>query len=422
MPANTDRPTGGHRGRRIAVIGAGPIGLEAALRAARDDWHVDVYDATGVGGHIARWGHVVLFTPFSMNHSPHGVQAIRAAGGGGDLPLPDAFITGRDYVDRYLTPLSRTAALAGTVHERHRVIGVARSGMLKGEDVAGHKRMQTPFRLLIEDPKGAEYTADADVVIDASGTYGQHNWLGSGGIPAVGERRAGARISYGLDDITGRDRHLYTACHTLLIGAGYSAATSIVELAKLVDDDRRTRVIWITKSLRDPPIREIPDDRLYARAHLARSANAIATQVHPRIRYVSGAMVDRLEPAPHGAVAVHVTRVSGERHVFEVHRVIANVGYHPDRSLYRELHVHECFATMGPMKLAAALAGEPVADCLQRKPAGGDALTNPEPDFFVLGAKSYGRDPTFLMQTGIAQVDEVFSLLTGARGGERASA
>ena len=50
-----------------------------------------------------------------------------------------------------------------------------------------------------------------------------------------------------------------------------------------------------------------------------------------------------------------------------VETVITNVGYRPDTSLYQELQVHQCYATEGPMKLAAALlssSGANSVDCL----------------------------------------------------------
>ena len=54
------------------------------------------------------------------------------------------------------------------------------------------------------------------------------------------------------------------------------------------------------------------------------------------------------------------------------------------------------------------------ADCLAEASHGPDTLKNPEPNFFVIGEKSYGRNSTFLMRVGWEQVDEVFSLLDAA--------
>ena len=86
--------------------------------------------------------------------------------------------------------------------------------------------------------------------------------------------------------------------------------------------------------------------------------------------------------------------------------------------MYRQLQVHECYATSGPMNLAAALLASSSADCLTQESQGVEALKNPEPDFFILGSKSYGRNTTFLLRVGWDQVDEVFGLLGSPTAGE----
>ncbi|MCI0460698.1 MAG: hypothetical protein L0Z62_27420, partial [Gemmataceae bacterium] len=53
------------------------------------------------------------------------------------------------------------------------------------------------------------------------------------------------------------------------------------------------------------------------------------------------------------------------------------------------------------------------ADCLQQTGHGPDALLSPEPNFFILGAKSYGRNSHFLLRVGFEQVRDVFRLITG---------
>jgi hypothetical protein len=65
------------------------------------------------------------------------------------------------------------------------------------------------------------------------------------------------------------------------------------------------------------------------------------------------------------------------------------------------------------MALAAALSKHAGADCLTLPAQGAATLRNPEPNFFVLGAKSYGRNSHFLLRTGFEQVREVFTLITG---------
>ena len=108
-----------------------------------------------------------------------------------------------------------------------------------------------------------------------------------------------------------------------------------------------------------------------------------------------------------------VSLLSGDdKKIMIVDRIIANVGYGPDNSIYRELQMHECWASRGPMKLAAALLGASSADCMDQQSMGADTLKNPEPDFYIIGNKSYGRNPTFLLRIGLEQIVEVFSLIT----------
>ncbi len=93
-------------------------------------------------------------------------------------------------------------------------------------------------------------------------------------------------------------------------------------------------------------------------------------------------------------------------------RILSLTGSVGDDRIYRQLQVHECYATSGPMKLAAALLGSSSgSDCLTQESHGAESLINPEPGFFILGSKSYGRNSTFLIRVGWQQVHEVFSLL-----------
>src|SRR4051794_23852077 len=62
---------------RVAVIGAGPIGIEAALYAKACGSQVTVYDRGPIGEHVRRWGHVRMFTPFGMNSTALGLAEVR---------------------------------------------------------------------------------------------------------------------------------------------------------------------------------------------------------------------------------------------------------------------------------------------------------------------------------------------------------
>ena len=86
---------------RIAVLGAGPIGLEAALYARFLGYDVNIYERGNVADNILRWGHVRMFSPFGMNRSTLGLAALRAQDESYQPPGDEEFLTGLEYLDRY---------------------------------------------------------------------------------------------------------------------------------------------------------------------------------------------------------------------------------------------------------------------------------------------------------------------------------
>src|SRR5918999_1610177 len=179
---------------RLAILGAGPTGLEAALAAAERGWPFTVYDgAPSAAAHVRDWVHARMFTPWSMNVSPRARRAL-----GEDAPDGDALPTGDELADRVLDPLA--ARLAPHVRLGTRVVAVGREGLLKHEEIGTGARTTRPFRLLV-DEDGEERVEHADAVLDCTGTYGNPNSLGDGGIPAPGERTFADRIERRLPRI-----------------------------------------------------------------------------------------------------------------------------------------------------------------------------------------------------------------------------
>jgi len=397
----------------IAILGAGPIGLEAGLYARFMGYDVNIYERGQVADNVLSWGHVKMFSPFGMNRSTLGLAGLQAQDESWQAPSDDALLTGREWVESYLLPLSRTDLVRPHVKENTHILGVTRKDQLKHERVCDEDRDETPFLLHFEDQERIQ-TAEADIVIDTTGTFGNHNWLGSGGLPAVGERVAGDRIRYDVPDFLGKDRDTYAGRQTLVVGAGYSAATNVLALAKLAEVVPGTEVTWLVRGERSPeePIKRIADDTLAERDNLATAVAAAVNCADNPIRFISGSWVDTIKPATDRDKLTVTTR--GETEVeLNCDQVIANVGYHGDRSLYEQLQVHECYATGGPMKLAASLASQTSADCLDQAAVGAESLMTTEPNFYILGSKSYGRDSRFLMSLGFEQIRELFGLIGG---------
>ncbi len=375
---------------RVAVLGAGPSGLEAALAVHQQGWDVTVYErGPQVASSVRAWGHVRLFTPWGMSVSPRAAAAV-------GMPTGDTCPTGHELAEH----LDQVAALLPDVRLSTLVEVVAREGLLKSEEIGSDERGRRPFRLLVSGPDGEERLETADVVLDCTGTYGNPNPTGAGGIPAPGERAVGDRVVRGIPRIDAA----WVGREVLLVGAGNSAQTVARDLAEL-----GARFTWAVRRA-DPTWGAVAHDPLRDRAALVASSRRIAAGDVPGAELVTGVSVQGFRREG-DRVAVTLGSSDGALREVVVDVVVSMTGAVGDSELFRQLQVHQCYATEGPMALAATLLGSEGGDCLAQVSAGVDALRNPEPRFFVLGSKSYGRNNTFLLRIGWAQVAEVVDAL-----------
>lgn len=406
----------------VAILGAGPVGLDASLAAAERGWGFTLYEAgERPASHMRDWGHVRLFSPWSIDASPRMRTALERRGV--EVPDDDACPTGHELCDRLLDPVATSPEVAPGLRLGTRVVAVGREGLLKNERIGAPGRGEPPFRLLVRggaDTEGGDEAVEhADAVLDCTGTYTHPNSLGDGGIPAPGEAGAADRIVRRVPNVAGHPEP-WAGRTTLLVGGGHSAQTAARDLARLAETAPGTRVVWALKTAE--PRWLIDDDPLPARATLAREAEALVRGASPAIEAVLGVAVDALSVRGGDTEGVDVTLRplspgDGGPRTVTVDRVLALTGSVGDDRLYRQLQVHECWATGAPMKLSAALLGAgggDGGDCMAQAGFGPETLTNPEPRFFILGAKSYGRNSAFLMRIGWEQVDDAFGLLDRA--------
>ena len=92
--------------------------------------------------------------------------------------------------------------------------------------------------------------------------------------------------------------------------------------------------------------------------------------------------------------------------------IVATTGFRPDLAMLQELRLSLDPALESPMALAP-LIDPNVHSCGTVPPHGAAELAHPEPGFYVVGMKSYGRAPTFLMLTGYEQVRSVVAAIAG---------
>ena len=220
------------------------------------------------------------------------------------------------------------------------------------------------------------------------------------GLPGL----AGALVNKRADDLPER--------RVLGVGSGHSAFNALLDLANLKREDPETSLTWA--------IRSSPDASMYGggEADALPQRGALGTAMHKlvesgQLQFVSGFPITAVHQDA-GAVFVR----SGERELGPFDEIICATGFRPDLSLTRELRVELDPTVEAPPKLAP-LIDPNVHSCGTVPPHGVAQLSHPEPGFYIVGMKSYGRAPTFLMLTGYEQVRSVVAELVGDYEGAR---
>lgn len=392
------------RALKVAVVGAGPIGLAAAAHLVQRGIGVEVYEAgAGVATHLESYAHVRLFSPWHYNVDSAGRELLE--GSGWSMPDPNGLPTAGDLVERYLRPLASSSALAPHIRFDHRVLGISRVGFDKLK-TAG--RDEADFLLVVETPKGVK-EVKAQAVIDASGTWAQPNPMGIHGLPAMGELQAQSRIAYGMPDILGSKRAVYAGKSVMVVGAGHSAAGNLLALVALAAEHPGTSVHWI---VRGKDVRKLfgggSADGLSARGVLGLNIRRLVDQrlvnlhlgfgVQSIVQTPGGMTVRALDPS--------LAPVEG------IHEIIVAAGSRPDLTLARELRTR-LDPWIESTEALADLIDPNLHSCGTVRPHGHKELAHPEPGFYAIGAKSYGRAPNFLMATGYEQARSVVAAIAG---------
>jgi len=388
----------------VAVIGAGPVGLAAASHLLERGIEPLVLEAgEEAASAVRQWSHVPLFSPWSYNIDKAARRLLEPTGW--NSPDPDHYPTGGELVDHYLAPLATKTVLRDRIRTSSRVLDISRVGFDK---VKSAGRESAPFELRYRNGAGMKSVL-ARAVIDASGTWHSPNPAGANGLKAIGEDVAGARIGYGMPDVLGRDRARYEGKTVAVLGAGHSAAGTLLDLIRLRAAAPQTRVIWLIRG--DDPAKSFgggANDKLTARGQLgAELESAVRAK---SIEIQTGFRVSHLSETDNGLRLGVGSACCGRNLV--VDELIVATGFRPDLTFLRELRLSLDPALECPPVLAP-LIDPNVHSCGTVRPHGAKELAHPEPGLYVAGIKSYGRAPTFLMATGYEQVRSIAAELAG---------
>lgn len=388
----------------IAILGAGPIGLAAASHLHRLGLSSVIFECGATVGHnIGQWGHVRLFTPWSMNIDEVAAQFLDATGW--QRPAEEQHPTGTEFIRDYLAPLAEQPFIAEQLVLNTRVLGVARA---RHDLMKSTERDSAPFVVRVADSDGVR-DVTAAAVIDATGTFQQPAGLGCHGLAAIAEAPASDRIDYGIPDVAGSASAHYAGQRTLVVGGGHSAYTTLNNLVSLADTHPDTGIYWaVRRPSLDGLFDGAEDDPLPERGQLARSvADHIA---QGRIEVCCDMQITNVERMG------DAVRVSGYgRATPWTDRIVAATGLRPDTSLLAETRIALDPGTQSPVGLAP-LVDPNVHTCGSVADHGEPELRHPEAGLYIVGIKSYGRAPTFLLRTGYQQVASVAAALADTSG------
>ncbi|MGY1842787.1 FAD-dependent oxidoreductase [Modestobacter sp. SYSU DS0875] len=390
----------------VVVIGAGPVGLAAAAHLLERGLEPLVLEAGDrVGAAVRAWGHVRLFSPWEYDVDAAAVRLLEPTGW--ESPDRAELPTGAELVERYLAPLAATPQLAGRIRTGARAVAVSRVGVDKTRTVGRESRAY--LVRVVADGQVQDLTARA--VIDASGTWGQPNPLGAAGLPAVGEEQAGDWLVGPLPDVLGTDRPRFAGKHTLVVGMGHSAANTLLALVELQRSEPGTRISWAIRGRSPARLYGGGDaDGLPARGLLGSTLKAAVQAGHVELhREVT---LTGLAPAGDGRLRVTGTGRDGAPVDLQVDALAAATGFRPDLDLLREVRLSLDPAVEAPARLAP-LIDPNFHSCGTVPPHGHRDLAHPDEGFYLVGMKSYGRAPTFLLATGYEQVRSVAAALAG---------
>jgi thioredoxin reductase len=389
----------------VAIIGAGPVGLAAAAHLVTRGESFVLFDAgKEVGAHLLTWSHVRLFSPWEYNIDKAARHLLTSNGwiapNNSDIP------TGLEMVEKYFKPFAELPQIKPFLHLNAKVTAVSRKGLNK---VKTQGRDDLPF-VLYAQKNGERIQVEAKAVIDASGTWNNPNPVISEGVWTAEEQSLSKQVCYGIPNVIGEHKDRYSGKKILVVGSGHSAINTLLELGDLKDQVQETEIVW---ALRKANLKEVyggqEQDQLAARGELGTRIRKLVES--GKVKVMTPFHIQELKKDGE-KIKVIGSLNSDLVHIDAIDEIVSNTGSRPDLSFLREVRVIADPSLESTLELAP-LIDPNVHSCGTVRPHGEKELRQPEKNFYIVGSKSYGRAPTFLMATGYEQVRSVVAALVG---------
>lgn len=389
----------------VVIIGAGPVGLAAAAHLVQRNLPFLLFEAgDNPGNSVASWEHIRVFSPWRYNVDKAARSLLEQQQW--IMPPEEEVHNGAELIELYLKPLASLPQLSPFIQYNSRVIGVSKKGLDKMKNANRNKQ---PFVVRVQQG-GDIIQVEARAVIDASGTWFTPNPIGGGGMHAVGELAHQARIFYGIPDVFNKWRNRYAGKHVAVIGGGHSAINTIIELEKLKQIFPSTIITWILRKERLEDVYGGKEkDALKARGALGQKIESLVDAEQVNV-YTPFEIVELQEE--NGQLTLIGWQYGKLGKIPGIDEIVANTGSRPDFDFLREVRL-SISPSVESVEALAALIDPNIHSCGTVRPHGAQELQHPDEHFYIVGSKSYGRAPTFLMATGYEQVRSIAAMLAG---------
>lgn len=389
----------------IAIIGAGPVGLAAAAHLISKGEPVIIFEnGKTVGASVLEWGHVRMFSPWQYNMDKVAKSLLEKTEW--IAPNPNTIPTGLELVQNYLFPLSKIPEISKHLHLNTQVVGVVRKSMDKLKTT---KRQEATFEIYVEKEEQT-HIYEVRAVIDASGTWRTPNPVLSNGLWTKAEKILRGKIAYGIPNVIGDQKDKYANKTVMVVGSGHSAINALLDLSLLKEEFTETNIIWV---LRKSNISQVyggqEKDGLPARGELGIKIRKI---VESGIVKVFTPFHIHTVKQEEELVSVYGIYKGEETTINSIDQLIVSTGFRPDTSFLNEVRIN-LDSAVESVEALAPLIDPNVHSCGTVRPHGEAELRQPEEGLYIVGMKSYGRAPTFLLATGYEQVRSVVAYLTG---------
>ncbi|MFD2567614.1 NAD(P)-binding domain-containing protein [Pseudotenacibaculum haliotis] len=389
----------------VAILGGGPVGLAAAAHLTQRNIPFILFESgSSVGQNMLSWSHVRVFSPWKYNIDKAARELLEETDW--NAPKADRLPTGKELVEDYFLPLANHPKLKPFIHLNSKVLSVGRKGFDKMKTWG---REEKPFSIKVEENGSIKYY-EAKAVIDATGTWNQPNPIGSGGIFAEGEEEVKEHIFYGIPDVKSTHLDRYKNKNIVVVGGGHSAINALLDLADLQKEYPDTQLNWI---LRKETIERVyggkQDDALAARGALGIRIEELVNS--GRLNVYTPFHILQLKKRENGIQIIGDLQGEIEA-IHGIDEIISNTGSRPNLEMIREVRV-DLDSSLESVFDLAELIDPNIHSCGTVRAHGEKELRHPEKDFYIVGSKSYGRAPTFLMATGYEQIRSVVAYLDG---------